>query len=189
MFGHLNLLKDGAQIDGVVLDAKPAPMVRTKTRVSVGVKFDDGETAEFEQDITDYYVAAGEGFKGVLAAAGGADVIPLSFVTGSAIPVRYNPDQRDKLVIDEPALHERALQHWTAGKQAERSRAEEVLARGPSAVDGDDEEHELADDELSGAFAGSADPTTRLQQLAELHRSGDLSDEEFAAAKRQVLGA
>jgi hypothetical protein len=188
MFGHLNLLKDGAQIDGVVVDAKPAPMVRTKTRVSVGVKFDDGRTIEFEQDITDYYVPAGEGFKGVLAAAGGGDVIPLSFITGSAIPVRYDPDKRDKLVIDEPTLHARALQHWTAGKQAQRAQAEEVLAHGPSAANDDDDDYGLADDELSGSFAGAADPTTRLQQLADMHRSGDLSDEEFAAAKRQVLG-
>lgn len=33
----------------------------------------------------------------------------------------------------------------------------------------------------------SEDPVDRLQRLSDLHRSGDLSDEEFAAAKQQVL--
>ena len=32
------------------------------------------------------------------------------------------------------------------------------------------------------------DLTTELQNLAELHTSGVLTDEEFAAAKRKVLG-
>jgi hypothetical protein len=33
------------------------------------------------------------------------------------------------------------------------------------------------------------DSTARLRQLGELHRSGALTDEEFATAKAQVLGA
>jgi hypothetical protein len=32
------------------------------------------------------------------------------------------------------------------------------------------------------------DPAARLRQLGELHRSGALTDEEFATAKAQVLG-
>jgi hypothetical protein len=32
------------------------------------------------------------------------------------------------------------------------------------------------------------DLTTELQKLAELHKSGVLTDEEFAAAKKKVLG-
>jgi membrane protease subunit (stomatin/prohibitin family) len=44
-----------------------------------------------------------------------------------------------------------------------------------------------------GAMAVSApaptrDLTTELQKLADLHRSGVLTDEEFAAAKKKVLG-
>lgn len=40
-----------------------------------------------------------------------------------------------------------------------------------------------------GAPAASPDNTTdRLNQLAELHRSGVLTDEEFAAAKAKALG-
>lgn len=38
------------------------------------------------------------------------------------------------------------------------------------------------------APAPPADPTARLQQLAELHQQGILSDDEFAAAKAKALG-
>ncbi|MDD5189391.1 MAG: SHOCT domain-containing protein [Methanoregula sp.] len=35
--------------------------------------------------------------------------------------------------------------------------------------------------------AQMADVTTQLQKLAELHKSGVLTDEEFAAAKKKIL--
>ena len=34
----------------------------------------------------------------------------------------------------------------------------------------------------------SADPVEQLKRLAELHASGGLTDEEFAAAKAKILG-
>jgi hypothetical protein len=37
------------------------------------------------------------------------------------------------------------------------------------------------------AAAGGDDTITRLQKLADLHTAGALTDEEFAAAKAQVL--
>ncbi len=37
--------------------------------------------------------------------------------------------------------------------------------------------------------AGASDRIAQLQQLASLHDSGALTDEEFAAAKAQVLGS
>jgi hypothetical protein len=36
--------------------------------------------------------------------------------------------------------------------------------------------------------SGATDRIAQLQQLASLHESGALTDEEFAAAKAQVLG-
>jgi Short C-terminal domain len=43
-----------------------------------------------------------------------------------------------------------------------------------------------------GAYAQPApddeDPTVQIQKLAQLHDSGALSDEEFAAAKAKILG-
>ena len=43
-----------------------------------------------------------------------------------------------------------------------------------------------------GAYSAPAPPeedaTTQIQQLAQLHASGALTDEEFAAAKAKILG-
>jgi hypothetical protein len=36
--------------------------------------------------------------------------------------------------------------------------------------------------------AAPADPTEELKKLAELHEQGILTDEEFAAKKKQILG-
>ena len=36
--------------------------------------------------------------------------------------------------------------------------------------------------------AGGGDINAQLQQLASLHKSGVLTDEEFAAAKKKILG-
>jgi len=38
------------------------------------------------------------------------------------------------------------------------------------------------------AMAPKGDLTTELKKLADLHKSGVLTDEEFAAAKKKVLG-
>jgi membrane protease subunit (stomatin/prohibitin family) len=38
------------------------------------------------------------------------------------------------------------------------------------------------------AAAPTKDVTTELQKLADLHKSGVLTDEEFAAAKKKILG-
>jgi hypothetical protein len=39
------------------------------------------------------------------------------------------------------------------------------------------------------AAAPAGDATTELERLAQLHQSGALTDDEFAAAKSNVLGA
>ena len=40
----------------------------------------------------------------------------------------------------------------------------------------------------AAAPAAPEDPTAQLQQLAQLHDQGILTDEEFAAKKKQLLG-
>jgi hypothetical protein len=55
--------------------------------------------------------------------------------------------------------------------------------------------HELNDRSLPGTAPyvppvppTRQDPAARLRRLGELHRSGALTDEEFATAKAQILG-
>jgi hypothetical protein len=45
----------------------------------------------------------------------------------------------------------------------------------------------LRADRPAPAAGSTGDPVTRLRELADLHSSGALSDEEFAAAKAKVL--
>ncbi len=40
----------------------------------------------------------------------------------------------------------------------------------------------------SAAAGPATDVTAQLQKLADLHKSGVLSDEEFSAAKKKILG-
>lgn len=49
-------------------------------------------------------------------------------------------------------------------------------------------EHALAAPAGPAPAAAGQDPVAQLQQLADLHRAGALSADEFAAAKRRILG-
>mgnify|MGYP002400314228 CR=1 FL=1 len=60
-------------------------------------------------------------------------------------------------------------QQQAAVEQAKQQGAAEAMAAAP-------------------AMAPTRDLVTELQKLADLHKSGVLTDEEFAAAKRKVLG-
>jgi hypothetical protein len=101
-------------------------------------------------------------------------VVPLSLVSGDTVPVRYDPGDRSKLAIDVPALEERTVRHWAEFQQKNRARAEAVLdAQGSPPEPGPN---------------SSAD-VDELELLAELHRRGGLTDEEFADEKRRILGA
>jgi hypothetical protein len=49
-------------------------------------------------------------------------------------------------------------------------------------------EQQAAPPEQAAAPAAEDDETTQLQELAQLHTQGVLTDEEFAAAKAKILG-
>jgi hypothetical protein len=48
-------------------------------------------------------------------------------------------------------------------------------------------EAQMAQQQAQAAGASKVDVTTELQKLAQLHQSGALSDQEFAAAKQKLL--
>ena len=50
------------------------------------------------------------------------------------------------------------------------------------------EEQAPADQEQAAYAPPPADPADELEHLAQLHSSGALTDEEFAAAKAKILG-
>jgi hypothetical protein len=62
-------------------------------------------------------------------------------------------------------------QQQAAVEQAKQQGAAEAMAAAPVA-----------------AAASNKDVTAELQKLADMHKSGVLTDEEFAAAKKKLLG-
>lgn len=111
--------------EGVILEWAPSSLYRTKVRLVVGVKFDDGQKVEFAEEITDFCLPSGSTL-GHLASFG-ADPIPLPLHEGNRIPVRYDPADQRKIWIDEPTLHEAAIAKNAAALEARRARADAIL--------------------------------------------------------------
>ena len=54
MFSKHHLSNEPVRAEGVILDWAPSSLYRTKVRLVVGIKFDDGQKVEFTQEITDF---------------------------------------------------------------------------------------------------------------------------------------
>jgi hypothetical protein len=198
-------MRDGAQAQGLVLEAKQfghtdvgeGPGMGIFFELKLRVQFDDGTT----EDITRRVRRASLG--GTSGAIGG------TVNAGDLLPVRYDPEDRSKIEIDSAAVKQ--------GKEADREyakrrgiqRREERLAAVPgetgvesmlrasiaiAARRGDGAEVTRLTAKLaqqrgtSSAPRGEpSDPLDRLQKLADLHDRGALSDAEFAAEKAKLL--
>jgi hypothetical protein len=74
-----------------------------------------------------------------------------------------------------------AIAHHRAKKNAEEEQAYDQ----PPA----EEQAPAEDQEQTASVPPPADPADEIEHLAQLHSSGALTDEEFAAAKAKVLGS
>jgi hypothetical protein len=94
-------------------------------------------------------------------------------IAGTAGAVRHHQEQKYANQAAEQQAEQQALYNQgVADAQAQAAAAAPPPAPAPAA-----------------APAAPEDPTmAQLQQLASLHTSGVLSDEEFAAAKAKLLG-
>ncbi len=106
MFARDKLLDDGAQVDGVIIEApeyfRGSTDMRGRYKVTVRVRFDDGATVEIERRL---HMSCGE------------------HRAGAVLPMRYDPADRSKIEIDEPAL--------TAARDADLAAIKErAVARG-----------------------------------------------------------
>jgi putative oligomerization/nucleic acid binding protein/uncharacterized protein DUF3592 len=173
---HHKLLTEGVQTEGVILEWHTGPTVST-TRLVVGFQPEGGERVEFSQSITDYVEAPAASLREHFD----RDVIPLSLLEGERIPVRYRADKPSHAVIDEPELHRRAIEGHQQAQADSRQRAEEQLEHRP------EDETAVLVAPLEGAGDSEGAKINQLEQLAELHAKGALTDEEFAAAKRNLL--
>ena len=104
MFGRLNLMRDGAQVDGVVVESTFKPSRITGPgehalpariwRLKLQVQFEDGTTTEVERKVDD------DDYGGTLVHRNGR-TFPSE---GDPVPMRYDPKDRSKIEIDVAAI-------------------------------------------------------------------------------------
>jgi hypothetical protein len=122
VFGRIDLMQDGATADAVVVSSdwhKGQAGLRDlgspgTYHLRLVVRFPDGTTAEISRAIGDTFIQS------ALGAAAPID--------GARIPVRYDPDHRDRVEIDRLALKAHAASLGRSEKAAEDTRAQQLLA-------------------------------------------------------------
>jgi len=119
-----------ARTEGVVLDWGPSTLYRTRQRLLVGVKFDDGQKVEFTEEITDV-VLPPAGDLAALIQARTQEPIPVRMSVGDSIPVCYDPADRNRMWIDVAAVNEAATRRHTQALQARQARADALLDASP----------------------------------------------------------
>lgn len=193
MFGNkktAKLYSEGTPAEGLVVHRSDTTE-RINYRVTIRVKFPDGLTTEFKKWLDWHEVG--------------------QLYQGSVVPVRYDPSDHSKVVLDVPALEERHARADAAGKaqlDAQFARLGEPgsgTGGGPGvqALAGPGNLGDLKAQLLQTAAENPAsvvnlssgspgrpgsDPEDRLAKLADLKERGVLSDEEFAAEKAKILG-
>lgn len=136
---------------------------------------------------------------------------------GDRVPVLYDPDDHDKVVVDHEADAQETMERQAAQREAQgdlateaadfaesarafreqseglREATEKLASLARARTSGDQAEVERLKGELQQRAAGPAGPDPdrleRLERLAALHDRGVLSDAEFAAEKAKLLGA
>jgi len=128
---------------------------------------------------------------------------------GQELAVIFDPADHAKVVVDQSpdgqidsATQTIAAQLGSHGLEVDTARLATLLKEGrdhPGSVDPAAMRAAMGVPEGSGtvvnlsttvgeAPGASADPVELLEKLAQLHRNGDVSDEEFAAQKKRLLG-
>lgn len=85
-------------------------------------------------------------------------------------------------------VHHHQEERWAGQQAGQQEQYDEAYQQG--ATDAQTQqayEQQMAQQQPAAPPPAEGDLTAQLQQLAELHQSGVLSDEEFAAAKAKLL--
>lgn len=116
------LLAHGESARGMVNETAVCEPDRGRSRVTIQVRFKDGQTVEFGQEVANVYQpdpGTPDAQHLIQARAGEhlrhPDKVPkiqLALSQGSMVPVRYDPSHRDRMVIDQAALHQIAMKDF-----------------------------------------------------------------------------
>src|ERR1700739_4043825 len=137
------LVTEGATFQGTVMHREPSAADRRISQVRLSVSFKDGQTVEFSEELANLYQPApGSPEARRPAEVRGAeqlrhpDRIPkiqLPLFDGERVPVRYDASDRSRMVIDLPAVQERAVHDYIkrGQKPREQSPARQGAGIGP----------------------------------------------------------
>jgi hypothetical protein len=137
------LLSEGAAVQGMVVRSEPSADDRRMSQVRISVRFKDGQTVEFSEELASLYQPVpGSPEAQRLAEVRGAeqlrhpDRIPkiqLPLSVGERVSVRHDAADRSRIVVDVPALRKRALHDYIEReqRQKEQSPARRGAGTGP----------------------------------------------------------
>ncbi len=171
MFGKGKPLEDSAQGQAVIVDARPGNLLNRhgerKWHLRVRVKFEDGNTTEADCEVFDLGLAA-------VGPASGLEPYPLS--AGTVIPVRYDVNDRSRLIVDRPKMVADTKAAYDADRQRKIAKAEASLA--PPLISAsqsrEDDESYLMDALMQAQTKGDVAEVQRLtQRLEELIRRSE----------------
>jgi hypothetical protein len=121
VFGKRKILKTGAEAQAVVVSSDMTGMSNShgahKWCLDLRVQFNDGTTADVTCHAYEVNLASGYG-------------------PGQIVPVRYDPDHRDRVEVDREAMEAKRDADKEAGRAGLVRLAEEKLAREKNAPSG-----------------------------------------------------
>jgi hypothetical protein len=137
------LLSDGAAAQAMVMRNESVPGDHPMSQLRLSADFRDGQTVDFTEELASLYQPLpGSPEARRLAEVRAAeqlrhpDRIPkiqLPLSLGERVPVRYDPADRSKIVVDVPALQHRALHDYIQREKKQKSQppAHQGRASGP----------------------------------------------------------
>lgn len=121
------LTGEGTAGTGMVVRTEPSAADSRMSQVRVSVRFKDGETVEFGEELANLYqpeAGSPEARRlaevreaGQLRHPGRIPKLQIPLSAGERVPVRYDAADRNKIVIDVPALRKRALHEYIQREQ------------------------------------------------------------------------
>jgi len=164
MFGKGDVLQDGMQGQGVILDARPGNILNRhgerNWHLRIRVHFEDGQTADTECEFFDLGIST-------VGPVSGLEPYPLA--AGIVVPVRYDPRDRARVAVDRPKIIADTISAYEADRLKKIERAERQFApsAGPSQRSTETDESYLADALAAAQTRGDAAEVQRLTKLLE----------------------
>jgi hypothetical protein len=135
------LLGDGERTRGMVWSTEPLSTDPTRAHLRIVVTYKGGQRVEFLENLPNLYQAAPDSpdAKRIqelrqsqqLKHAGKIPKLQLETSAGSMVPVRYDANNPNRLVIDEPALQKKAVDDYIARESKPKDKPAAAQVTGP----------------------------------------------------------